>query len=61
MRAKFICRQGKWSRVPRVSDLLTGKITKFSLDALVNMLAPVGLMFEVRPIEPPPGRAVLAS
>ena len=42
---------------PRVSDLLTGKITKFSLDALVNMLAPVGLMFEVRPIEPPPGRA----
>ena len=31
---------------PRVSDLLNGKITKFSLDALVNMLAPVGLMFE---------------
>jgi predicted XRE-type DNA-binding protein len=42
---------------PRVSDLLNGKITKFSLDALVNMLAPVGLMFDVRPIERPPARA----
>lgn len=36
---------------PRVSDLLNGKIGKFSLDALVNMLAPVGLTFEVRPVE----------
>ena len=27
---------------PRVSDLLNGKINKFSLDALVNMLTPVG-------------------
>lgn len=36
---------------PRVSDLLNGKISKFSLDALVNMLAPVGLTFDVRPIE----------
>ncbi|OBI56740.1 helix-turn-helix domain-containing protein [Mycobacterium sp. E787] len=35
---------------PRVSDLLNGKITKFSLDALVNMLAPVGLTFDVRPV-----------
>jgi len=42
---------------PRVSDLLNGKITKFSLDALVNMLAPVGLTFDVRPIEHPPARA----
>ena len=47
---------------PRVSDLLNGKIGKFSLDALVNMLAPVGLTFDVRPIgdssgagtQPPP-------
>lgn len=36
---------------PRVSDLLNGKITKFSLDALVNMLAPLGLVFEVRSAE----------
>ena len=27
---------------PRVSDLLNGKISKFSLDALVNMLATLG-------------------
>lgn len=38
---------------PRVSDLLNGKINKFSLDALVNMLAPVGLTIDVRPIERP--------
>jgi predicted XRE-type DNA-binding protein len=38
---------------PRVSDLLNGKINKFSLDALVNMLGPVGLTFDVRPIERP--------
>jgi predicted XRE-type DNA-binding protein len=36
---------------PRVSDLLNAKITKFSLDALVNMLGPVGLTFEVRPVK----------
>jgi predicted XRE-type DNA-binding protein len=42
---------------PRVSDLLNGKISKFSLDALVNMLAPVGLTFDVRPVERAPGRA----
>jgi len=42
---------------PRVSDLLNGKIAKFSLDALVNMLAPVGLTFDVRPIGRPPVRA----
>jgi predicted XRE-type DNA-binding protein len=35
---------------PRVSDLLNGKIGKFSLDALVNMLSPVGLTIEVRPV-----------
>ena len=27
---------------PRVSDLLNGKLSKFSLDALVNMLAHLG-------------------
>jgi predicted XRE-type DNA-binding protein len=42
---------------PRVSDLLNGKISKFSLDALVNMLPPVGLTFEVRPVERPQARA----
>ncbi|OHV03815.1 hypothetical protein C1Y40_05231 [Mycobacterium talmoniae] len=42
---------------PRVSDLLNGKISKFSLDALVNMLAPVGLTFDVRPLEHPPAPA----
>jgi predicted XRE-type DNA-binding protein len=42
---------------PRVSDLLNGKIDKFSLDALVNMLAPVGLTFDVRPIRRPAARA----
>lgn len=39
---------------PRISDLLNGKISKFSLDALVNMLGPVGLTFDVRPVEHPP-------
>ena len=42
---------------PRVSDLLNGKIGKFSLDALVNMLPPVGLTFDVRPVERPPARS----
>lgn len=41
---------------PRVSDLLNGKLTKFSLDALVNMLAPVGLAFDIRPIDGPATR-----
>lgn len=27
---------------PRISDLLRGKLSKFSLDALVNMLAALG-------------------
>lgn len=39
---------------PRVSDLLNGKINKFSLDALVNMLPAVGLMFELKPAEQDP-------
>ena len=50
---------------PRVSDLLNGKINKFSLDALVNMLPPVGLAIDVRQIEPSraakKGRSVAAD
>ncbi|MGH3552307.1 MAG: helix-turn-helix domain-containing protein [Mycobacterium sp.] len=42
---------------PRVSDLLTGKINKFSLDALVNMLPAVGLMFELKPVTRDPAAA----
>ncbi len=33
---------------PRLNDLLRGKIDKFSLDALVNMLAAAGLHVELR-------------
>jgi predicted XRE-type DNA-binding protein len=33
---------------PRVSDLLNGKLSKFSLDALVNMLAVLGVSVELR-------------
>ncbi|MDW8469831.1 MAG: XRE family transcriptional regulator [Burkholderiales bacterium] len=33
---------------PRLNDLLRGKIEKFSLDALVNMLAHAGMRVEVR-------------
>jgi predicted XRE-type DNA-binding protein len=33
---------------PRLNDLLRGKIEKFSLDALVNMLARAGLRVELR-------------
>jgi len=33
---------------PRVSDLLNGKLSKFSLDALVNMLARLGGEIEMR-------------
>jgi predicted XRE-type DNA-binding protein len=43
---------------PRISDLLNGKISKFSLDALVNMLPPVGLTIAVRRVERRPARAV---
>ena len=32
---------------PRVSDLLRGKLSKFSLDTLVNMLAALGSEVEV--------------
>ena len=33
---------------PRMNDLLRGKIDKFSLDALVNMLGKAGLHVEVQ-------------
>jgi predicted XRE-type DNA-binding protein len=33
---------------PRLNDLLKGKIDKFSLDALVNMLAHAGMRVELR-------------
>ena len=33
---------------PRVSDLLSGKLSKFSLDALVKMLARLGSDVEMR-------------
>ncbi len=33
---------------PRLNDVLRGKIDKFSLDALVNMLAAAGLRVELR-------------
>jgi predicted XRE-type DNA-binding protein len=33
---------------PRINDVLRGKIDKFSLDALVNMLAKAGMRVEMR-------------
>lgn len=33
---------------PRLNDVLRGKIDKFSLDALVNMLAAAGMRVELR-------------
>jgi predicted XRE-type DNA-binding protein len=33
---------------PRLSDLMRGKLGKFSLDALVNLTVPAGLAFEIR-------------
>ena len=33
---------------PRLNDLLRGKIDKFSLDALVNMLSHAGMCVELR-------------
>ena len=37
---------------PRISDLLRGKITLFSLDMLVNMAAAAGLQLELHISEP---------
>jgi predicted XRE-type DNA-binding protein len=33
---------------PRINDVLRGKIDKFSLDALVNMLSKAGMRVEMR-------------
>ena len=33
---------------PRLNDLLRGKLSKFSLDALVNIAASAGLSIEIR-------------
>ena len=33
---------------PRISDLLRGKITLFSIDTLINMLATAGLHVELQ-------------
>jgi predicted XRE-type DNA-binding protein len=33
---------------PRISDLLRGKITLFSIDTLINMLAAAGLHIELK-------------
>ena len=33
---------------PRVSDLMNGKLSKFSLDALVNMLGTLGSKIELK-------------
>jgi len=33
---------------PRVSDIIRGKISRFSLDALVNMLSDAGLEVDLR-------------
>ncbi len=33
---------------PRINDMLRGKIDKFSLDALVNLLAKAGMRVEMR-------------
>lgn len=34
---------------PRISDIATGKISKFTIDALVSILAKAGIDVEVRP------------
>ena len=40
---------------PRISDLTRGKLSRFSIDTLVNMLTDAGLEVEVR-IKPPSRR-----
>ena len=37
---------------PRVSDLMRGKIDRFSIDTLVNMLVASGLRVELRTVQP---------
>jgi predicted XRE-type DNA-binding protein len=43
---------------PRISDLTRGKISRFSLDTLVNMLSDAGLEVDFR-IKPPSRRVAL--
>ena len=43
---------------PRVSDLLRGRIDLFSTDALIDMLAPLGIRVKVVLRPPRPGRKV---
>lgn len=43
-------------RQPRVSDLMNGKVDKFSLDSLVNMLPAVGLTLSVGAAQQPKRR-----
>jgi predicted XRE-type DNA-binding protein len=38
---------------PRTSELMSGKIDKFSLDALVNLAAKAGLVVEIHISAPP--------
>jgi predicted XRE-type DNA-binding protein len=37
---------------PRISDLLRGKVSLFSLDTLVNMVAAAGLHIDMQVMEP---------
>jgi predicted XRE-type DNA-binding protein len=41
---------------PRISDLLRGRISRFSLDALVNLVGLTGIQLDLR-IKPAPRRA----
>lgn len=43
---------------PRISDLTRGRISRFSLDALVNMLTDAGLKVDLRITPRPAGRRV---
>lgn len=57
------CRQAEAARIlrvtqPRVSDLLRGRIDLFSTDALIDMLARLGI--RVRLVLKPVGRAKVA-
>jgi predicted XRE-type DNA-binding protein len=52
-----MCARRLGIRAPRLSDLLRGKIGKFSIDALVAMLCRVGLRVELRVIREPSRKA----
>ena len=45
---------------PRISDLTRGKISRFSMDTLVNMLGDAGLEVDLR-IKPPSRRVAWSS